>query len=135
MKPVSKGDCAKASAGKRISRVKRLRPGRIRRRLPLKAASNRRLCVRVAIIGTSSGPGWAAICRERKPDPRPASNNFLGVGYNFLDFEGVINLARWYVDVRNFGTGLDCTLLLFISVYCPFDHRDKGGRIDSEPRK
>src|ERR1700684_2728988 len=87
VKPVSKGDCAKASAGKRISRVKRLRPGRIRRRLSLKAACNRRLCVRVAIIGTSSGPDWAAICRERKPDPRPASNNFLGVGYNFLDCE------------------------------------------------
>src|SRR5580698_8844686 len=100
VKPVSKGDCAKASAGKRISRVKRLRPGRILRRLPPKAARNRRLCVRVAIIGTSSGPDWAAICRERKPDPRPTSNNFLGVGYNFLDFEGVIRLARLYLDVR-----------------------------------
>jgi hypothetical protein len=47
----------------------------------------------VAIIGTSSGPDWAAICRERKPDPRPASNNFLGVGYNFLDFDGVIRFS------------------------------------------
>jgi hypothetical protein len=87
--------------------VKRLRPGRIRRRLPSKAACNRRLCVRVAIIGTSSGPDWAAICRERKPDPRLASNNFLGVGYNFLDFEGVIRLARRCVDVRNSRIGLD----------------------------
>ena len=64
--------------------MKRLRPGRIRRRLPLKATCNRRLCLRVAIIGTSSGPNWAAICRERKPDPSPASNNFL-------DFEVVIH--------------------------------------------
>src|SRR6202167_2984330 len=94
VKPVSKGDCAKANAGKRISRVKRLRPGRFRRRLPVKAAGNRRRCARVAIIGTSSGPDWAAICRERKPDSRLASNNFLGVGYNFLDFEAVICLVR-----------------------------------------
>jgi len=61
----------------------------------------------VVIIGTSNGRDWAAICRERKPDPRAASNNFLEVGYNFLDFEGVIRLARWCVDVRFSRTGLD----------------------------
>jgi len=44
----------------------------------------------VGIIGTSSGPDWAAICRERKPNPSPASNNFLEVADNFLDFEAVI---------------------------------------------
>jgi len=91
--------------------------------------------LRVAIIGTSSGPGWAAICRERKLDPRPASNNFLEVADNFLDFEEVIRLPRWYVNVRLSRIGLDCTVLLFISVHCHFNHRDKGGRIDSEPRK
>jgi hypothetical protein len=115
--------------------VKRLRPGRIRRRLPLKAVWNRRMCVRVAIIGTSSGPGWAAICRERKPDPRPASNNFLEIGYNFLDFVGMIRLSRWFVDVRFSRIGLNCTVLLFISAHCLFNHRDKGGHIDSESRK
>jgi hypothetical protein len=34
VKPVSNGDCARASAWKRTSRVRRLRQGRIRRRLP-----------------------------------------------------------------------------------------------------
>jgi hypothetical protein len=38
----------------------------------------------VAFIGTSSGPNWAAICREPKPNPGAASNNFLEVGHNFL---------------------------------------------------
>jgi hypothetical protein len=45
----------------------------------------------VANIGTSSGPDWAAICRERKPDLRASSNNFLEVGYNFLDS----GMRRW----------------------------------------
>ena len=51
--------------------------------LPLKAACNRRLCIRVAFIGTSSDPDWAAICREPKPNPSAASNNFLEVADNF----------------------------------------------------
>jgi len=105
--PVSNGDCARASAGNRISRVKRLRLGRSRRSLPLKAACNRRLCIRVAFIGTSSDPDWAAICREPKPNPSAASNNFLEVADNFLDFETVIRLARWYADVRLSMTELD----------------------------
>jgi hypothetical protein len=44
--------------------VKMLRVGRIRRRLPLRTACNRRRDLRVAIIGTSSGPCRTAICRE-----------------------------------------------------------------------
>ena len=105
--PVSNGDCARASAGNRISRVKMLRLGRSRRSLPLKAACNRRLCVRVAFIGTSSGPDWAAICREPKPNPSAASNNFLEVADNFLDFEAVIRFARWLAVVTFSSTGLD----------------------------
>jgi hypothetical protein len=49
----------------------------------------------VAFIGTSSGPDWAAICRQPKPNPSAASNNFLEVGHNFLDFEAVICPAGW----------------------------------------
>jgi len=112
--PVSNGDCARASAGHRISRVMRLRPGRSRRSLPLKAACNRRLCVSVAFIGTSSGPDWAAICRERRPNSSPASNNFLEVADNFLDFEAVICLVQWYADVRFSRMGPDYTVPLFI---------------------
>ena len=91
--------------------MKRLRLGRSRRSLPLKAACNRRLCVRVAFIGTSSDPDWAAICREPKPNPSAASNNFLEVADNFLDFEAVICLARWYADVRFSRIRLDYTCL------------------------
>jgi hypothetical protein len=61
----------------------------------------------VAFIGTSSDPDWAAICREPKPNPSAASNNFLEVADNFLDFETVIRLARWYADVRLSMTELD----------------------------
>ena len=67
--------------------------------------------IRVAIIGTSNGPDWAAICRERKPNPSHASNNFLEVADNFLDFEAVICLARWYADVRFSRIRLDYTCL------------------------
>jgi len=115
--------------------VKRLRLGRTPRSLPLKAVCNRRLCVRVAIIGTSSGPDWAAICREPKPNPSAASNNLLEVADNFLDFEAAICSARRYADVKFSRTGLDYTLPLFISVHCLFDHRDEGRGIDSEPGK
>jgi hypothetical protein len=48
----------------------------------------------VAFIGTSSGPDWAAICREPKPNLSAASNNFLEVADNFLDFETVSHLTR-----------------------------------------
>jgi hypothetical protein len=65
--PVSNGDCARASAGKRISRVKRLRLGRIRRRLPLRAAWNRRVGVRAAIIGTSNGLNFRRYVSEGSP--------------------------------------------------------------------
>jgi hypothetical protein len=61
----------------------------------------------VAFIGTSSGPDWAAICREPKPNPSAASNNFLEVADNFLDFEAVICFARWFAVVAFSGTGLD----------------------------
>jgi len=92
--------------------VKRLRPGRIRRRLPLKAARNGRLCVRVAIIGTSSGPGWAAICRERKPTLPGTSNNFLEVADNFLDSlcltrPEMPHLAIGITGQQGFDQGLD----------------------------
>ena len=65
--PVSNGDCARASAGKRITRVKRLRLGRIRRRLPLRAACNRRVGVRAAIIGTSNGLNFCRSVSEGSP--------------------------------------------------------------------
>src|ERR1035441_1298314 len=96
VKPVSNGDCARASAGKRTSRVKRLRVGRIRRRLPLRTAGNRRRDMSVAIIGTSSGPCRTAICRESKPSLPRASNNFLEVGYNFLDLGFLKRTVLWY---------------------------------------
>jgi hypothetical protein len=65
--PVSNGDCARASAGKRITRVKRLRLGRIRRRLPLKTVWNRRVGVRAAIIGTSNGLSFCRYVSEGSP--------------------------------------------------------------------
>jgi hypothetical protein len=52
----------------------------------VRAACNRCVGVSVAIIGTSSGPGRAAICRERKPDSPAASNNFLEVADNLFGF-------------------------------------------------
>jgi hypothetical protein len=61
----------------------------------------------VAFIGTSSGPDWAAICPEPKPNPSAASNNFLEVADNFLDFEAGICFARWFAVVTFSNTGLD----------------------------
>jgi hypothetical protein len=89
--PLSNGDCATASARKRINRVKRVKLGRIRRKLRLKTACNRGLGMSVAIIGTSSGPWRAAICRERRPNPAPTSNNLLELRDNFLDV-----VEKWF---------------------------------------
>jgi hypothetical protein len=61
----------------------------------------------VAFIGTSGDPDWAAICREPKPNPSAASNNFLEVADNFLDFEAVNSFARWFAVVAFSRTGLD----------------------------
>src|ERR1035441_1133576 len=67
VKPVSKGDWARASAGKRINRVIRLRLGRIWRSLLLGAACNRRLGMSVAIIGTSNGLNFCRYVSEGSP--------------------------------------------------------------------
>jgi hypothetical protein len=64
----------------------------------------------VAIIGTSSGPGRAAICRERKPDLLAASNNFLEVADNFLDFARAIRF-----EMRN-ERGVSCRRLDMVAV-------------------
>jgi len=86
----------------------------------------------VAIIGTSSGPK-AAICRELKPNSGFASNNFLEVGYNFLDLDRAIHLALGYADVRFSGEGLDSMAFLFRSARLLFNHCYKGWSIDAEP--
>lgn len=52
--------------------------------MPPKAVCNRRSGVGVAIIGTSSGPGRAAICPNRRRISRSASNDFLRVDDNFF---------------------------------------------------
>ena len=85
-------------------------------------------------IGTSSGPK-AAICRESKPNSGSASNNFLEVGYNFLDVGRAIRPARWYAGVRFSGVGLDSMAFLLRSARLLFNHCDKGRNIDAEPRE
>src|SRR5580658_9880743 len=64
VKPVSNGDCARASAGKRISRVKRVALGRIRRRELPWEPFHRRLDMSVAIIGTSNGLNFCRYVSE-----------------------------------------------------------------------
>ena len=46
------------------------------------------------------------------PGSLTASNNFLEVADNFLDFEGAIRLARWHADVRFSRTCWDYRVLL-----------------------
>jgi DNA-binding transcriptional LysR family regulator len=41
--------------------------------------------------------------RERKPTPPRASNNFLEVGYNFLDLERRMRAVMWYGAERLIG--------------------------------
>jgi hypothetical protein len=81
--PASKGLCVDASTGNRISRVKRVMLGHNPAQAAQGTARTRRPSMGLAIIGTSDGPCRTAICRERKPDPRSASNKFLEVGYDF----------------------------------------------------
>ena len=70
---------------------------------------------------------------KRKLESLAASNNFLEVGYNFLDLDSATFLALRYADMRFSGVGFDSMAFLFRSARLLFNHCDKSRSIDAEP--